>query len=103
MTENNKDKHLFLALTLCIPKVANLTTVPNNTGRYIYPYIILAVFCQNVVAYLYVIYKLMPYKSLILKTEKCHGGKLCKERSTVLIYTNTTGTHMRKPLVIGTC
>lgn len=46
-------------------------------------------------------FKLMPDKSLVLKNEKCHGGKLSKERLTVLVCTNSVGTDKKKPLVIG--
>ena len=46
-------------------------------------------------------YKLMPDKSLVLKKESCHGGKLSKERVTVLACSNATGTHKLKLLVIG--
>lgn len=46
-------------------------------------------------------FKIMPDKSLVLKNEKCHGGKLSKERLTVLVCTNSSGTDKKKPLVIG--
>ncbi|XP_057340566.1 tigger transposable element-derived protein 6-like [Microplitis mediator] len=46
-------------------------------------------------------FKCLPDKSLIFKNEKCHGGKHSKERLTVLLATNMTGTEKLKPLVIG--
>ena len=46
-------------------------------------------------------YKLMPDKSLVLKGESCHGGKLSKERVTVLACCNATGSHKVRLLVIG--
>jgi hypothetical protein len=39
-------------------------------------------------------------KSLCLKGEKCLGGKLCKERSTVFLCGFMSG-EMEKPLVMG--
>jgi hypothetical protein len=42
----------------------------------------------------------MPRKSLIQKGEKCKGGKLSKERVSVLFFRNVTGENL-KPLVIG--
>ncbi|GFX44672.1 tigger transposable element-derived protein 6 [Trichonephila clavipes] len=46
-------------------------------------------------------FKLMPDKSFVFKNETCHGGKLSKERLTVLACTNATGTHKIKLVVIG--
>ncbi|XP_060860796.1 tigger transposable element-derived protein 4-like [Metopolophium dirhodum] len=46
-------------------------------------------------------FKLMPDKSFVFKNETCHGGKLSKERLTVLVCTNSTGTHKLKLVVIG--
>lgn len=46
-------------------------------------------------------FKLMPDKSLVFKNEICHGGKLSKERLTVLVCTNSTRTHKLKLVVIG--
>lgn len=46
-------------------------------------------------------FKCLPDKTLIFKNEKCHGGKLSKERLTILLATNMTGTEKLKPLVIG--
>ncbi|GFT03195.1 tigger transposable element-derived protein 6 [Trichonephila clavipes] len=43
----------------------------------------------------------MPDKSFVFKNETCHGGKLSKERLTVLACTNATGTHKIKLVVIG--
>jgi hypothetical protein len=42
----------------------------------------------------------MPRKSLIQKGEKCKGGKLSKERSSVLFCCSVNGEKL-KPLVIG--
>lgn len=39
--------------------------------------------------------------SFVFKNETCHGGKLSKERLTVLVCTNSTGTHKLKLVVIG--
>lgn len=46
-------------------------------------------------------YKLMPDKSFVFKHETCHGGKMSKERLTVLACANSTGTHKLKLVVIG--
>ncbi|KAE9528898.1 hypothetical protein AGLY_012473 [Aphis glycines] len=46
-------------------------------------------------------FKLMPDKSLVFKREKCHGGKLSKERLSVLACTNATGSQKLRLLVIG--
>lgn len=46
-------------------------------------------------------YKLTPDRTLRFKGEKCEGGKLSKERITVLIVANLLGTEKRKLLVIG--
>ena len=46
-------------------------------------------------------YKLLPDKTYTLKNEDCHGGKLSKERATILLGANSTGTDKLKPLVIG--
>ena len=45
-------------------------------------------------------FKLLPDKSLVFKKESCHGGKLSKERVTVLTCANATGTHKLRLLVI---
>jgi hypothetical protein len=42
----------------------------------------------------------LPIKSLLVKGEKCTGGKMSKERLTVLLCGNMAG-EMEKPLVIG--
>jgi hypothetical protein len=46
-------------------------------------------------------YKLMPNKTLALKGKRCTGSKNSKERITVLLCTNLTGTDKLLPLVIG--
>lgn len=46
-------------------------------------------------------FKLMPDKTLKFKNEKCTGGKLSKERITVLLCANSDGSEKRRPLVVG--
>lgn len=46
-------------------------------------------------------YKLVPNQTLKFQKEKCHGGKKSKDRITVLVCANMTGTEKRKLLVIG--
>lgn len=46
-------------------------------------------------------YKMTPNRTLKFKSEKCIGGKLAKERITVLVAANMTGSVKRKLLVIG--
>lgn len=46
-------------------------------------------------------FKMTPERTLRFKGETCSGGKLSKERLTVLIATNMTGTNKKKLLVIG--
>jgi len=46
-------------------------------------------------------FKLTPDKTLRFKGEKCSGGKSSKDRITVLVAANMTGTDKRKLLVIG--
>lgn len=46
-------------------------------------------------------FKLLPECTLALKGDKCKGGKRSKERITVLLCCNMTGTEKLKPLVIG--
>lgn len=46
-------------------------------------------------------YKLLPDRSFVLQGETCQGGKCSKERLTVLLSCNATGTHKLEPLVIG--
>jgi len=48
-----------------------------------------------------VFYKLLPAKSLTVKGEQCTGGKLSKDRLTVLPCANMTGTDKLPLLVIG--
>ena len=43
----------------------------------------------------------MPNKSLVFKGDSCHGGKLSKERITILPCANMTGTEKLPLLVIG--
>ncbi|CAG5051389.1 unnamed protein product [Parnassius apollo] len=47
------------------------------------------------------IYKLMPYKTLKFKGENCSGGKLSKDRITVMVTANMSGTEKKKLLIIG--
>lgn len=46
-------------------------------------------------------YRAMPNKSLVLPTENGHGTKVPKDRITVLLGANMSGTEKLKPLVIG--
>ena len=46
-------------------------------------------------------YRALPDRSLVLKKEECKGGKKSKERLTILLCSNWTGTEKLKPLVIG--
>lgn len=46
-------------------------------------------------------FKCLPDKTLAFKNEKCHGGKRSKERLTVMIGANMTGSEKLKLLVIG--
>jgi hypothetical protein len=46
-------------------------------------------------------WRMLPDKSLNFKGETCTGGKQSKERITVLLAANMTGTSKLKPLVIG--
>ncbi|XP_003369532.1 tigger transposable element-derived protein 6 [Trichinella spiralis] len=45
-------------------------------------------------------YRILPDKTLTFKGENCSGDKLSKERLTVLLCCNESGTEMVKPLVI---
>ena len=45
-------------------------------------------------------FRQLPTKSLVSKNEKCFGGKMPKERITVLLCCSVTGEKL-KPLVIG--
>ena len=46
-------------------------------------------------------YKALPTKSLVAKGDTSHGTKVPKDRLTVLLGSNMTGTEKLKPLVIG--
>lgn len=46
-------------------------------------------------------FKCLPNKTFAFKKEKCYGGKLSKERITVMVCANSTGTNKLKLLVIG--
>ncbi|CAB3246373.1 unnamed protein product [Arctia plantaginis] len=46
-------------------------------------------------------YKLMPDKTLKFKGENCSGGKLSKDRITVMVAANMSGTEKKKLLIIG--
>lgn len=46
-------------------------------------------------------YKLTPDRTLKFKGEQCSGGKLSKERITVMVCANMSGNEKRKLLVIG--
>ena len=46
-------------------------------------------------------YKLLPDRTYTLKGDDCHGGKCSKERITLLLGANMSGTDKLKPLVIG--
>jgi hypothetical protein len=46
-------------------------------------------------------FKMTPNKTLKFKGEKCCGGKMSKDRITVLVVANMTGTVKKKLLVIG--
>ena len=46
-------------------------------------------------------FKLLPDRSMVLSRDSCKGWKRSKERYTVLLCSNWSGTHKLKPLVIG--
>lgn len=46
-------------------------------------------------------FKLLPDRSMVISKDTCKGGKRSKERYTILLCTNWSGTHKLKPLVIG--
>ena len=46
-------------------------------------------------------FKALPNRSLVMSKETCKGGKRSKERFTVLLCTNMTGTDKLQPFLIG--
>ena len=46
-------------------------------------------------------FKCMPDKTLAFKDDKCYGGRHSKERVTVLLCSNWTGSEKLTPIVIG--
>ena len=46
-------------------------------------------------------YKLLPDRTYAFKGEECHGGKLSKDRITLLLGSNMSGTDKIKPVVMG--
>lgn len=46
-------------------------------------------------------FKCFPYKTLTFKNDECHYGKHSKERLTILLATNMSGTEKLPPLAIG--
>jgi hypothetical protein len=46
-------------------------------------------------------FKFLPDRSMVLSKEACKGGKRSKDRYTILLCTNWSGTHKLKPPVIG--
>lgn len=46
-------------------------------------------------------FKVLPTRSLVMAKETCKGDKRSKERFTVLLATNMTGTDKLQPLLIG--
>ena len=46
-------------------------------------------------------YKMMPNKALLRKGESTFGFKTSKDRLTILLITNSTGSYKSKPVVIG--
>lgn len=48
-----------------------------------------------------IFYKCLPDKTFLMKGESCRGGKLSKERLTVLVAANMSGTEKLPLLVIG--
>lgn len=47
------------------------------------------------------LFRALPDKSLVVTKDQCKGGKRSKERYTILLCSNWTGSHKLKPLVIG--
>ena len=48
-----------------------------------------------------IFYRLLPHKSLVSKGDPCHGGKQSKERLSVMVCSNQTGSDKIPLLVIG--
>lgn len=46
-------------------------------------------------------YRLLPSRTLCVKGTKCHGGSQSKQRVSILLCANMTGTEKLTPLVIG--
>ena len=46
-------------------------------------------------------YRCLPNRTLTFKGESCHGGKLSKERLTLLLGANMDGSDKVEPLIIG--
>ena len=46
-------------------------------------------------------FKALPNRSLVTSKDSCKGGKRSKERFTILLCTNMTGTDKLQPLLIG--
>lgn len=46
-------------------------------------------------------YKMLPNKTIKFKGERCEGGKISKQRMTVLLCANMAGTEKRKLVVVG--
>ncbi|XP_064483693.1 tigger transposable element-derived protein 4-like [Ornithodoros turicata] len=46
-------------------------------------------------------YKMLPRKTIAFKDDPCKGGKLSKERLTVLVGSNMTGTEKLRLLIVG--
>ena len=46
-------------------------------------------------------YRLLPTRTLCVRGSKCHGGEQSKERLSILLCVNMTGTEKLTPLVIG--
>ena len=48
-----------------------------------------------------IFFKLLPDRTLCFKNEDCHGGKKSKDRSTVAVCANMSGSEKWPLLVIG--
>ena len=46
-------------------------------------------------------FNVFPDRTLAYKGESCHGGKISKDRLTVLLRVNTDGSDKKVPIVIG--